>query len=180
MSDKPVLIFDFFGVLCKEVGNIWIKKHNLEARENEISEMAYRADVGEISFTEECKLLGELSGQSETEVMADFINSVEMNVDLMDFLRSNKDKYRLALLSNASSELIKPLIIENGLEQIFEKIYISSDLKMAKPEINIFKLVCKTMGVLPTQCIMIDDRIRNIDGAKAAGMNGILYSFTKE
>lgn len=178
MSDKPVLVFDFFGVLCKEVGNIWIEKHNLETHEEAISEIEHRADVGDISFAEECELLGKISGQSGEEVMADFVGDVQMNTELIDFLKNAKDKYRLALLSNASSEFVKPLIANNGLEEIFERIYISSDLGMAKPEINVFKLVCATMGASPEQCIMIDDRVRNIDGAKAAGMKGILYNFS--
>ena len=179
MSNKPVFIFDFFGVLCEEVGDIWIEKHDLKAMKGVISKITYRGDIGEISMLDECELLGRLSGQSAEEVLEEFKNTAKINTGLVDYIKNNKDKYRFAMLSNASSDFVRSLIAGTELEQLFEKIYISSDVQMVKPDAEIFHLVCETMQVLPRQCILIDDREQNVDSAKAEGMKGILYSFPR-
>jgi HAD superfamily hydrolase (TIGR01509 family) len=51
---------------------------------------------------------------------------------------------------------------------------------MIKPDPNIFKFTSHKMGILPEECLMIDDMQDNIDGAKAAGMQGVVFSTTNE
>jgi len=62
---------------------------------------------------------------------------------------------------------------ENEL-RVFEKIYVSSELGMRKPEARIFDYVLKDCGVLPAKAIVFDDGKDNIDAARELGIQSVL------
>ena len=88
-----------------------------------------------------------------------------------------KKKYRLFLLSNTNaihevyynSQLKKEHGIGN-LDRIFEKVYYSHELKMRKPDPEIFRHVLEDMGQSPGKCLFIDDTLVNIDSARRLGI----------
>ena len=47
---------------------------------------------------------------------------------------------------------------------------------VAKPGPRIYEMTALRLGLLPEECIMIDDIEVNVDGAVATGMKGILYT----
>ena len=177
-DDKPCLIFDFFGVLCSEVFNIWLDRHNLTDRHDEAIAITRRADAGSISLFEEMQLLAKMSGQTAEEVYSEFNNDVKINHDLVDFIKNNKDKYHCVLLSNSVAEFVRPILANYHLHGLFEDTFISNELHETKPNSDIFWSVVKGMNVAPKKCVMIDDKPKNIDGARAIGMNGIIYKMT--
>ena len=61
---------------------------------------------------------------------------------------------------------------ENEL-RVFEKIYVSSELGMRKPEPRIFNYVLKDCGVLPPKAIVFDDGKDNIDAARELGIQAV-------
>ena len=46
---------------------------------------------------------------------------------------------------------------------------------VAKPSREIFEKVCEALGSAPEHCLFLDDKPENIEGAKAAGMQGIVF-----
>ena len=52
---------------------------------------------------------------------------------------------------------------------------VSSSVKLAKPEPAIYKLLIRKYNLKPQECVFIDDRIDNVNAAKALGMSGIVY-----
>lgn len=51
----------------------------------------------------------------------------------------------------------------------------SCDEHILKPDPQIYKLICKRLDVSPENCLMIDDRSENIQGAVHAGLQGLLF-----
>ena len=62
---------------------------------------------------------------------------------------------------------------ENEL-RVFEKIYVSSELGMRKPEPRIFNYVLKDCGVLPSKAIVFDDGKDNVTAARELGIQSVL------
>ena len=56
------------------------------------------------------------------------------------------------------------------------KKYISSELKMAKPDAKIFQYVLDDNAGSFDIAVMIDDSEKNIINAKKVGMEGIVYT----
>ena len=60
-------------------------------------------------------------------------------------------------------------------EKLFDVVMLSGNEKFAKPDKEIFALVCERLGVALDEAIMIDDMQNNCDVAKNLGMQAICY-----
>ena len=97
-------------------------------------------------------------------------------LDLLDKLKSN---YRIFLLSNTNDihlQAVKRSLAnttDRKLESYFEKVYLSHEVKLRKPNKEIFELVCKEQNLEPSRTLFIDDTIGHIDGSIKIGLKGI-------
>lgn len=62
------------------------------------------------------------------------------------------------------------------LGEVFTTLIISGEVKLIKPDIRIFELFCARAGVAAADCVFIDDRQKNVSGARAAGMDAIHFT----
>lgn len=86
--------------------------------------------------------------------------------------------FRLWLLSNAQHVFTAYEIRYLGLEDAFDKIYISSDYQCRKPDVRFFRALLEEQGLDPETCLMIgNDLHTDIGGAKNAGLD-TLYMHT--
>lgn len=77
------------------------------------------------------------------------------------------------LLSNESRELMSYRIPKFGLAEMFEAFLVSSYIGLRKPEKNFFQCALDICQRTPEQCVFIDDREENVEGARALGIHGI-------
>jgi glucose-1-phosphatase len=103
------------------------------------------------------------------------------------WLKSLKRSHRLFLLSNtnhihvaAFTRIIIKKYGKNILEELFEKIYFSCELKMRKPDAEIFEKVVSENNLIPSQTLFIDDSVQHIEGAKKYGLNVLLLDKGKK
>ena len=57
----------------------------------------------------------------------------------------------------------------------FRGDFISAEHNLLKPDPEIFRVFCKTFGLKAEECLFIDDVSANIEGARSAGLCGILF-----
>lgn len=100
--------------------------------------------------------------------------------EMMNILNSLKSNYKIALLSNFAKELSEYLIKKYNLNKIFDAMFWSFEKGIKKPSAESYTQVINKFNVKPSECIFIDDRERNIEGAKNVGMNAILYKNTDQ
>lgn len=84
-------------------------------------------------------------------------------------------QYKTAMLSNVGHGVIETLFTEQELGVLFDVVVRSSDVGHVKPEPEIYVLTATKLGLLPEECVMIDDIELHVDGARRAGMQAILY-----
>lgn len=82
--------------------------------------------------------------------------------------------YNIYLLSNASSALNIYFHRLPGAEHFSGRI-VSADVKLLKPQHEIYELLYSRFSLRPEECIFIDDSPANIDGAQCTGMDGIVF-----
>lgn len=98
---------------------------------------------------------------------------------MKDLLKSLKEKgYRLYGLTNWSSSVYKVLDRYSDLFGLLDGRVISSEEKMIKPEKEIFLRLCEKYSLRPDECLFTDDRPVNVEGAKAAGMESVVFTDT--
>ncbi len=80
--------------------------------------------------------------------------------------------YKLGIISNLIGENEVPdWLEEDGLDQYFDSVVLSSVCGLRKPCFEIYQLAAKEMGVELSECVSVADNIkRDIPGAKKAGV----------
>ena len=80
--------------------------------------------------------------------------------------------YKLGIISNLIGENEVPdWLEEDGLDQYFDTVILSSVCHLRKPDSEIYRVACKSIGVAPEDCVSVADNIkRDIPGAKIAGI----------
>ncbi|MEU5696051.1 HAD family phosphatase [Actinosynnema sp. NPDC020468] len=80
----------------------------------------------------------------------------------------------LALLSNAPSSFGRRV---EGLPwaRHFRHLVFSGDLKTAKPDPEIWTALVTRLGAQPGDCVFLDDRPVNVEGATRAGLIGVRW-----
>jgi HAD superfamily hydrolase (TIGR01662 family) len=82
---------------------------------------------------------------------------------------------RLAIVANQSARAVDRLQ-RVGIAPYFAHLALSGVVGVGKPDPSIFLMACEALGVHPTRCIMVGDRIDNdIAPAKALGMAAIRF-----
>lgn len=57
----------------------------------------------------------------------------------------------------------------------FDGCIVSGECRLLKPDRAIFDLLCRTYDLDPARCLFIDDVQKNVDGARAAGMQAVRF-----
>lgn len=105
---------------------------------------------------------------------------VGMDPAKVPLLHALAEKYPIYGLSNnneISVVLMHRIYDEVGLDwkRVFLKEFISSRMKMMKPSREIFDAAAAEIGFPPEEILFVDDSQRNVDGARAAGWQAVLY-----
>ena len=62
------------------------------------------------------------------------------------------------------------------LGRAFGVTVVSGQEKMLKPDPRIFALLCERAGLLPQDCVFVDDSLKNVAGALGSGMDAIHFT----
>ena len=82
---------------------------------------------------------------------------------------------RLLALTNWSAELFPVARGRFDFLRLFEDILVSGEERLAKPDPRVFALLTERSGLPPGACVFVDDKPENVDAARAAGLDGIVF-----
>ena len=104
----------------------------------------------------------------------------QKNIQLIQDLSK---QYRLFLLSNTNAihiNRINKLLYEDynlkSLDPLFDKVYLSHQIGMRKPNSETFEWVLKDAGILAQETLFIEDSIQHIESANKVGIQTQLWS----
>jgi len=119
----------------------------------------------------------ELSAAQVAELIdADTALWTDVNRPMVDWAaRLQKAGTRTGILSNLGDEMMLGVLDKMKWLEEFDHRVFSHTLKMAKPEVAIYRVAAEGLGVAPRQILFIDDRAENCEGGRAAGMQVIQY-----
>jgi len=180
------IIFDLGGVLVRTENRtprrLLAEKFGMTY--DEMDELVYgsptskQAGSGMISAEEHqetvLKTLG-LPAGSFKSFGDEFWGGDRLDKMLVDFIIGLREEYTTALLSNAWDDL-RPLLINLWkIDGIFDHIFISAELKLAKPDPRIYQHVINELQQDPSEMIFLDDFIENVEAARAEGLQAIHF-----
>jgi epoxide hydrolase-like predicted phosphatase len=150
-----------------------------KVRELFFSDTNDKVDLGEITqgqFNEYVLDTLQIS-RDKSYLLEEIINKdFYIDKDLLMKIEVMRREYKTGLLSNFSNDLRPKIENEWTIGCAFDEIIISCEVGMIKPDPAIFNLMLDRLGVKVNESVFIDDRIKNIDGAKKMGFHTIFFT----
>jgi putative hydrolase of the HAD superfamily len=189
--DYQNVIFDLGGVIMKLdiartvaiFNKMGISDLHLTVETTQLKSLYMDFEKGLISDSDFRKHIMEQSGVQITQQQFDMAWNamlVEIPEDRIDLLVMLGTRYRTFMLSNTNAihERYFTHYLEDkfdlpGFDALFEEQFLSHNLHMRKPDIEIFEEVCRQADLKPSETIFIDDVEANVKAAAQAGLWGI-------
>lgn len=180
------LLFDMGGVVIDvdfdRVFRRWTKQSPLpieEIRRRFAQDAAYQQhERGEIDAAEYFAHLRDvlkLEGTDEDIALGwNAIYVGEITETLNDILAA-RDRLRCFALTNTNpTHQVAWMALFPRVVAAFHRVFVSSELGLRKPERAAFQAVADATGISPAAMLFFDDSIRNVEGARAAGLQAVL------
>lgn len=102
----------------------------------------------------------------------DNINRYGLFEDVAPWLMRWKSRYSLGMLSDAMPSLVK-FMDQWGLLSLFDATVISTQIGAIKPDPKMYEAILQKLNAEPADCLFVDDRAANLEGAIASGINAV-------
>lgn len=109
-----------------------------------------------------------------TAIRDEFFAGDIVDRTLLDYIRSLRGKYKTGLISNAWGDL-RDYIVREKFADAFDKLIISAEVGVMKPDAQIFQIALEQFGVSPKEAVFVDDFPVNIAGCEKVGIKGIHF-----
>lgn len=115
----------------------------------------------------------------ETEIRRAFVDThgiVTPRDYAIPWIRELKERgYHVYYLSNFSAKAEKECADALAFIPYTDGGILSHREKITKPDPAIYQLLMERYGLVAQECVFLDDTLRNVEGAEAVGMHGILF-----
>ena len=185
------IVWDMGGVILRtedqQPRDKWAKRFGLTL--SELSDFVFGNDVSrKASIGEEpTSAIWEFAGshfslsQHEREIFEqDFWAGDRIDEELLDFIELLRKDHITALLSNAWGDARQTITERYPRWNRFDVSIFSAEVKLVKPDPQIFHYLLNTLRILPQETVFIDDMPENVAAAIALGINGIRFLETKQ
>jgi epoxide hydrolase-like predicted phosphatase len=187
MTKIRAIIFDLGGVVAHGGYLGFIKHYCAECftpeGKKKILQLEHRVNLAEISETEFYREIEKIFGvhMKPEQMHKQIVSHMQADKGLMHMIPHLK-KAKIALFSNSLGTMAKEVLKKRHLtgKKFFDRIFVSNEMHLAKPDKKAYKFVLKKLKVEPSESMMVDDRMENIKSAKALGMNAILYKNSRQ
>jgi HAD superfamily hydrolase (TIGR01509 family) len=99
-------------------------------------------------------------------------NTVKMKPSAKEYLTTLKERgAKLAVATTLSAELCAPVLLNNGIDNLFDTICRTDEAGQGKSLPGVFLLAAKRTGVSPDECLVFEDILVAVKSAKVAGMD---------
>lgn len=173
------IIFDCFGVLAEDAWLPFKRKYIGEDTElaDQVVDLGKQNEYGMINNDEYYASLVKLTGADEA-LLRSVLGHKVPNEELFDYIAKElKPKYKIGLMSNANYDVTKELFTPEQAS-LFDASVLSFECRMIKPDPRMYQLIADRLGVLPEECVFVDDVERYCIAAEDVGMQSILFKET--
>jgi putative hydrolase of the HAD superfamily len=138
--------------------------------------------VGRVSEDDWWRVVGRrlnLSSDQVRHLRADLEVRETWNDSLLDSLAAARGTVRIAIVSNAWPSA-RQHIERQGMAGIADKVILSCEVGVAKPDPGMYRLALARMAVAPPDALFIDDDAEHVDVARGLGMAGHVHRSARD
>lgn len=172
-----LIIFDCFGVIFNEVAPVFLRKYLPEEEAAAVKDKIFvPSDLGQITYDELLDTLAQTVKADREEVVREWNKLFIIKEDTVELIKKLSGTADIALLSNAPLGLVERIFDEYGLTCLFDKMVVSSAIKLAKPDPEIYRYCVAQFDREYDKIYMIDDNSANLEPLEAMGITPILFT----
>ena len=187
MKNIKYIVYDYGGVISKkqnkELVNKMCKILNIPAQQFFSLYTKERKDYdsalidAKTYWTKTIKLMDGQIELKDIDKLIEFDTKswLDINKETIEYIKSIKDKIKLALLSNMTFEVLEEIKNLYWIHYFEAKIF-SCEEKVSKPDDKIYNICIKKAKVEPQHILFIDDSIVNLHAAQKMGMNILKFT----
>ena len=180
------IVFDMGQVLLRFLPDLFIERLGVEGEDKGLLKREVfqslewaRMDRGSLTDAEAaqiiCRRVPERLHDAVHKLVAMWDRPILAVEGTEELIRELKEKgYGIYLLSNASYRQ-HDYWPKLPASRYFDGTLVSADVKLVKPQPEIYRLLCETFSLVPDECVFIDDAINNAEGAFLCGMHPIVF-----
>lgn len=182
------VIFDFDGVIIdsepvhEEAWSIFLKKYSVQF--NETMKMGFKGRTAKENLK---RTFGEYKyGEDEINIMAHTKQSIYRDIlkhkiklvnGVERFLEDLvENEYKTALATSSVRKNLELVFSLFSLKKYFNIIVTSEEVKKGKPDPEIFLTAANKLSVNPSECVVFEDSLTGVEGAKRAGMKVVFVA----
>ena len=178
------VIFDLDGTL---IDSMWVwdqidieylSEKNLEVPKNlndEIGHLSFNQVA--VYFKERFKLkdsLDEIKQRWSNMAYYHYSTDIKLKEGVVEFLKFLKESnIKIGLATSNSRDLLEVVLKNNNIYDYFDAITITDEVSVGKHEPDVYLLAAKKLNVSPSECLVFEDIVQAIKGAKKAEMKVI-------
>ena len=189
-SEIRNIIFDLGGVLLninpllsllefERLSGISREELTKRLAEEHVFEKIYTGSFDPSQFRSElCRIMNHTASDAEIDHAWNIL-LLDVPASRLELLQQLGKNYRLFLLSNTNIIHFRQYTQDFyntysiPLTGLFEKVFLSYEIGIHKPDAGIYQYVLQNAGLVPSECVFIDDSLQNITAAALEGMAGI-------
>lgn len=177
---SKLVIFDCFGVIFDEIAPVFFRRHFDEETAKVLKDKYFiPADLGEITREELFDRMSEELGMKKEDILSEWSGLIHLRPYMVEEIVKIREKADVALLSNAPLGFVEKLFDEKGITHLFDKMFVSSSLKMAKPDPKIYLHCISSFGKIYDEIYMVDDSLPNVEKLGELGIIGVHFKDTE-
>lgn len=181
LSNIKAVIFDMDGTLIdsmwvwKQVDIDYLKRRNIELPED------LQKSIAGLSFTETAFYfknrfslkddIDDIKKEWTSMVMEYYKTIIKAKDGVKEFLQYLKmNNYKIGMATSNYIELIEPVLKNNDINDFFDVIVTTCEVPRDKSYPDVFLETAKRLEVKPEECLVFEDTLNAVRGAKLAGM----------
>jgi beta-phosphoglucomutase family hydrolase len=185
MDAVRAVLWDVDGTLIDSEELHWISWRRTMAnegititREQFLASFGQRNDsivprwLGAASTPERVERIGEAKEELYRDlVRRDGISPLPGVVDWLQLLQ--REGWRQAIASAAPRANVEVILEALSATQLFQAIVSAEDVRHGKPDPEVYLTAAARVGASPERCVVVEDAVAGVEGARSAGMRSI-------
>lgn len=181
MNTIKAAIFDLDGTL---VDSMWVWEQidiDYLTEKGKTIPKNLKEDINHLSFQQTAEYFKERFQLNDSieEIMNSwhlmayehYSKNIKLKTGALDFLNKLKSLgIKIGLATSNSIQLLEAVLHNNNIYHLFDAITITDEVKKSKDNPDIYLLAAKKLNVNPKDCMVFEDIIAAVEGAKLAGM----------